>query len=208
MSDITRIAICGQLRSGKSLIAEHLQTNKGFKIISFGSRLKQAADELFAYSEVYKPEIITAPCPFGGKREIGRKKPRRLYQDFGEALRALDGDIWITHAEQAMKAYELFRDTKGIVLDDLRQPRELEWARANGYTIIRVTAPENVRVERATALGDDFDTESLTHETEMHVDGFEVDYEITNDGSKAELLARVDEIVDETRAKGGRYDEI
>src|SRR5690625_2402589 len=175
MSDITRIAICGQLRSGKSLIAEHLQTNKGFKIISFGSRLKQAADELFAYSEVYKPEIITAPCPFGGKREIGRKKPRRLYQDFGEALRALDGDIWITHAEQAMKAYELFRDTKGIVLDDLRQPRELEWARANGYTIIRVTAPEDVRVERATALGDDFDTGSLTHETEIHVDGFVVD---------------------------------
>src|SRR5690625_5668968 len=134
MSDITRIAICGQLRSGKSLIAEHLQTNKGFKIISFGSRLKQAADELFAYSEVYKPEIITAPCPFGGKREIGRKKPRRLYQDFGEALRALDGDIWIIQAEQALKTYNVLRETKGIGLDDLRQPRELEWARANGYT--------------------------------------------------------------------------
>ena len=59
-----------------------------------------------------------------------------------------------------------------------------------------------MRVERATALGDDFDTESLTHETEIHVDGFDVDYEITNDGSKADLLARVDEIVDDIRTKG------
>lgn len=200
---ITRIAICGKLRSGKSAIADHLTFEYGFTTMSFGTELKRQADELFADSEVFKTEETRVPDIFGGTRVVSERKPRELYQRYGQAMRSLDPDVWVNQLARTAKALANMRSTIGLVIDDLRQPNEYEWARANGYTIIRVTAPEDVRVERATALGDDFDTESLTHETEMHVDGFDVDYEITNDGSKADLLARVDEIVNEIRTKGG-----
>src|SRR5690625_501185 len=199
---ITRIAICGKLRSGKSALADHLTFEYGFTKMSFGAELKRQADELFADSEVFKTEETRVPDIFGGTRVVSERKPRELYQRYGQAMRTLDPDVWVNQLARTADALTNMRSTTGLVIEDTRQPNELEWCKQNGYTIIRVTAPEGLRIERATALGDDFDTESLTHETEMHVDGFVVDYEINNDGSKADLLARVDEIVDDIRTKG------
>src|SRR5690606_14194732 len=187
-----KIALTGKLRAGKSAVASYLSADYGFEEVAFGSALKYYADKIFAYSDVsaYKPEVITKYGVAWSKR-----KPRRLYQDFGQKLRELDPNIWISHAEAVVQIYEDKKSTAGIVLSDLRQPNEFEWCKRNGFVIVRVTAPLETRVRRAEIAGDAFDMASLDHDTESHSDGFEVDYEIINDGTYEDLERKVDEII-------------
>src|SRR5690554_100848 len=197
-----KIAICGQLRSGKSTASVHLVHNHGFQPISFGAELKNHADRLFAFSDVYKSEpIVINDEQFGGTRTIGKRKPRRLYQDFGEKMRELDPNIWIEHAAEKVRLIELIAAANGeqarIVIDDLRQPNEYEWARANGFTIVRITADEETRLERAKRAGDDFSIEDLRHPTELYVQDFEVDFDIWNGVGveQADVVRRMGEII-------------
>src|SRR5699024_5910783 len=206
MNNEIKIALTGKMRSGKSTVAEILWLDYDLNRRSFGGALKYYADKMFEGSEAYPIEVeeYGEPCPFDGKRDTRVKKPRKLYQDFGQAMRQLDEDIWIRHVEQAIESDKLFPDYKGVVIDELRQPNEYEWARANGFTIIRVEASEDKRIQRAERAGDSFDIDSLEHETESHIDGFEVDYEIVNGGNLEVLGRKVDEIMSEIKAKGGR----
>lgn len=204
-----KIAICGQLRAGKSTVSEHLVHNHGFQPVSFGAELKSHADKLFAFSDVYKSEpIVVDDEQFGGTRTIGKRKPRRLYQDFGEKMRELDPSIWIGHAAEKVRLIELIAAANGeqarIVIDDLRQPNEYDWARANGFTIVRVNAPDELRIERAKAAGDDFSIEDLRHPTEMYVQDFEVDFDIWNGVGveSVELERKIDAILSELAYDG------
>src|SRR5699024_6216466 len=115
---------------------------------------------------------------------------------------------WIRHVEQAIEADKLFPHDKGVVIDDLRQPNEYEWAKANGFTIIRVNADEGDRLDRASKLGDKFSAEDLRHETELHVDDFEADYVICNGSgvSLHELRREVGEIMREIKEIGRAHD--
>lgn len=197
-----RIALTGKLRSGKSSAATHLSLKHGYTILSFGDALKRMADELFNGSDVYKFEPITQDCPFSndGKRVIGYRKPRKLYQDVGQALRELDPDVWVRQVARVLPLWENMRDVNGIVIDDLRQPNEFEWCKANGFTVIRINANEDTRLERARALGDSFDIEDLRHDTELHIDDFEADYDVWNDDVSSDELARqLDEIMEDLR---------
>src|SRR5699024_8392617 len=207
MSDEIKIALTGKMRSGKSTVAEILWLDYDLTRRSFGGALKYYADKMFEGSTAYPIEVeeYGEPCPFDGKRDTRIKKPRKLYQDFGQAMRQLDEDIWIRHVEQAIESDKLFPEYKGVVIDDLRQPNEYEWAKAHGFTIIRVNASEDKRIQRAERAGDEFDLESLEHETETHADSFEVDYEINNDSGRESLRRKVDDIMSEIKAKGGRY---
>ena len=206
MSDEIKIALTGKMRSGKSTVAEILWLDYDLTRRSFGGALKYYADKMFEGSAAYPIEVeeYGEPCPFDGKRDTRVKKPRKLYQDFGQAMRQLDEDIWIRHVEQAIEVDRLFTEYKGVVIDDLRQPNEYEWARDNGFTIIRVNASEDRRLKRAEQAGDSFSADDLAHDTEQHVDGFSVDYTIVNDGSLSDLKRQVDEIMSEINAKGGR----
>src|SRR5690625_6079228 len=98
-------------------------------------------------------------------------------------MREIDPQVWIRRAE-AMARFEADRrSTAGVVIDDLRQPNEYEWARANGFIIIRVEASDDLRLERAEQAGDSFNEEELAHDTEQYVDKFNVDYTVVDDGS-------------------------
>ena len=201
MSDEIKIALTGKMRSGKSTVAEILWLDYDLTRRSFGGALKYYADKMFEGSEAYPIEVeeYGEPCPFDGKRKTRVKKPRKLYQDFGQAMRQLDEDIWIRHVEQAIESDRIFPDYKGVVIDDLRQPNEYEWAKANGFTIIRVNAREDRRLKRAEQAGDSFSADDLAHDTEQHVDGFSVDYTIVNDGGLSDLKRQVDEIMSEIK---------
>src|SRR5699024_5657973 len=207
MSDEIKIALTGKMRSGKSMVAEILWLEYDLTRRSFGGALKYYADKMFEGSSAYPIEVeeYGEPCPFDGKRDTRIKKPRKLYQDFGQAMRHLDEGIWIRHVEQAIETDKTFLNYKGVVIDDLRQPNEYEWAKANGFTIIRVNADESDRLDRAAKLGDKFSAEDLRHDTEQHVDSFAVDYEINNNGDKEALRRKVVKIMSEIKAKGGRY---
>ena len=212
MTEPLRIVITGKLRSGKSAVAEQLWYKHGFKELAFGDELKRIADELFDGTEVkeYASEPIyrgDTDIPFLSDDDIvGYRKPRRRYQIFGQLMRQIDPDVWIRQVEQSMHVWENMRDVKGIVVSDARQPNEIECVRNNGFTIIRVTADDETRLQRAQEAGDNFRAEDLRHETELYVDSIEADYDIWNgEGvSEDELRRKVDELLAEIKAKGER----
>jgi dephospho-CoA kinase len=178
---IIKIALTGKLRSGKDTAANHLYIRHSFDRVAFGDALKKNAHAAFPWVSEFS-------------------KPRALYQQFGQLMRQIEPDVWVKHAERAVSGAIDFNvhtgaENVGVVITDLRQPNEYEWAKANGFTIIRVTAPDEDRLLRAKLAGDSFTEADLEHETESHIDGFAVDYEIANDGSVDELKARMDALL-------------
>jgi dephospho-CoA kinase len=178
---VVKIALTGKLRAGKDEVAQHLYIRYGFDRVAFGDALKRNAHAVF-------PWISDGT------------KPRALYRQFGQLMREIDEDVWIDHAGRAVKGAIDFRvgmgaERIGIVVTDLRQPNEFKWAKANGFTVIRVTAPDEVRIARAISAGDSFSVHDLAHETELAIDGFEVDHEVHNDGTVDELKAQIDDIL-------------
>lgn len=184
---VTKIALTGKMRSGKDLVAKQLLINSNFDGFAFGNALKRTAHEVF-------PWIAS------------EAKPRRLYQQFGQTMRMLDKNVWVSHVERQIGHMIEFHVNQGatdigVVITDLRQQNEYEWAKENGFTIIRVSAPDELRIERAKMAGDDFSEADLTHETEQAIEGFKVDYEIVNDGTVEDLRAKVEEIIAEINVK-------
>lgn len=180
------IALTGRLRSGKDSVGNYLCTRYGYTRFAFGDELKRYAHELFG-----------EPAP--------GTKPRELYQWFGQAMRQRDPDVWVrkcfeaitdTYADFIDFPWEYDNKPFRAVISDLRQPNEFTRCRSEGYVIIRVNCPDHIRLERARAAGDVFDESTLAHETESHISGFDVDYEITNDGTLDELYAQIDAIME------------
>lgn len=89
------------------------------------------------------------------------------------------------------------------VISDLRQPNEIERCRSEGYVIIRINAPDGVRIQRAVDSNDAFNYADLKHETESHVDSFAVDYDVSNDRDLAHLYAQIDAIIEKEATKRG-----
>lgn len=173
---ILRICLTAKMRAGKDSVATLLSVDHGFASpIAFGHALKDAAHRIY-------PDVPREP------------KPRALYQ-FMNVMREYDPDVWIKHAQKRVDYALEQRSTKGVVITDARQSNEIAWVRANGFTIVRVTASDDVRIARAQRSKDVFDYEDLTHPTELEIDTFDVDYELSNDGEYADLVAEVERLV-------------
>lgn len=181
MTALPNFAITGEMRSGKDAVAEYLAQNYGYTRFAFGDELKRYYHELFDPSET---------------------KPREGYQWFGQAMRERDPDIWVRKCFDKIMTTNDWRGAEvngrfpfRAVISDLRQPNEFQACKRQGFVIIRVTAPEALRIDRAIKSGDTFNLRDLTHDTESHARSFDVDYEIVNDGTPAELYAKVDEVL-------------
>ena len=166
----TKIALCGQLRSGKNLVANMLNEIEHFEEIAFAEGIWETIALLFPdqYDKV--------------------NKPRKLLQELGQGMRAIDADVWVKRLMQ--RAEKLKRHN--IVVTDLRQPNEFKALREAGFFIIRIESSIEARIARAEANGDKFNYNDLLHETEKHVSGFDVDYVIENNGTIEDLRKSVE----------------
>ncbi|QOT13711.1 adenylate kinase (plasmid) [Paenibacillus sp. JNUCC32] len=176
---LPNFAITGEMRSGKDAVAEYMARKFGYTRFAFGDELKRDFHRRY-------PEVPREP------------KPRAGYQFHGQFMREqIDEDIWVNRclAEIARTSHNYAGFTFRAVISDLRQPNEFQACKLQGFVIIRVTAPEALRIDRAIKSGDTFNLRDLTHDTESHARRFDVDYEIVNDGTLAELYAKVDEVV-------------
>ena len=125
----------------------------------------------FAFGDEVK-DVINTYFP----KAFENGKPREHYQVIGQSFRKLNPNI-------------------NIVVTDVRQPNEATELRKRGFTIIKVVAPEHIRLERILAAKDNFNEEELHHETELNVDKCVYDYCITNDGTLEELYREVDVVL-------------
>jgi dephospho-CoA kinase len=178
---VVKIALTGKMRSGKDTVAHQMYIRHSFNRVAFGDAMKKNAHATFPWISEFS-------------------KPRALYQQYAQLMRQIDSEVWIKHAKRAVQGAIDFRvhtdaESVGVVITDLRQPNEYEWARANGFTLIRVSAPDEDRIARAKIAGDDFNKADLEHETESHIDSFNCDYEIANAGSLDELKEQIDTIL-------------
>ena len=182
---LPNVGLVGKLRSGKNVIADYLAEKYGYTQFAFGDELKRYAHELFG-----------EPTP--------GTKPRELYQWFGQTMRERDPDVWVRKCLEAVERaqteydsvlYYVYETPRLAVISDVRQLNEAEALSARGYVLIRVEAPEALRIHRAIESGDTFNLRDLTHGTETALDTYVTDFTVQNDAGLPELYAQIDEVM-------------
>lgn len=118
---------------------------------------------------IEQPELKNELIP-----ELGASY-RQLMQELGDMGRKVLPDFWVRYVARSISNLP---DGVGlIVITDVRYPNEAEWIRANGGVIVqlnRKAAPE-VR----------------SHSSEQHFAELQAEYVIDNNGTLAELEARL-----------------
>lgn len=177
MTTLPNIGLRGELRSGKDTVADYLADKYGYSKFAFGDALKDDFHRRY-------PEIPRDP------------KPRVGYQAHGQLMRELvDEDIWVRKClAEVQRAYYANLDFRAVICD-LRQPNEYDALKRAGYVLIRVEAPEALRIDRAIKSGDRFNLRDLTHGTETALDDYAADFTVVNDAGLPELYAQIDEIM-------------
>ncbi|WP_251642204.1 hypothetical protein [Paenibacillus illinoisensis] len=180
----------GKLRAGKDEVARYLTSKYGYTSFAFGAELKRDFHRRY--------------------REIPRDpKPRVGYQMHGQLMREYYGeDVWINacldeiaHIRdnvgvgKLMRYYDELSEPFRAVITDTRQLNEAERLKAEGYVLIRVEAPEALRIQRAVSSGDRFNLRDLTHGTETALDDYAADFTVTNDADLAHLYRQIDEVI-------------
>ncbi|WP_449600324.1 adenylate kinase [Paenibacillus sp. Marseille-Q9583] len=174
---LPNVGLIGKLRSGKSAAGDYLASKYGYTQFAFGDELKRDFHRRY-------PEIKRDP------------KPRAGYQFHGQFMREhVDADIWIRKClAEVQRAYYANLDFRAVI-SDCRQPNEFSALQSAGYVLIRVEAPDGLRIERAINSGDTFAYADLMHGTETALDNFVTDFTVVNDAGLAELYAQIDEIM-------------
>lgn len=174
-----KIAFIGRLRSGKDEAAYYICNKHRALRFAFADALKIYFSKLFPYL-------------------ASGQKPRAYLQQFGEKMREIDENVWINALAEDLAHMEKY-GAERFAITDIRHENELEWARENGFTIIKVEAAEAIRIKRARASGEIFNAADLEHDTERACDELEADYTVTNNGTLEEFYAQLDAIIDELK---------
>lgn len=167
---MTKVAVIGKIRSGKDSFAKTF-IDAGYKEFKFQDGINLVIDTFFP-----------------GARKEG--KPRKLYQQIGQHMRAIDGDVWVRYTFNEIAEYEQYMkpfDSR-VIITDVRQENEINHLREAGYTIIKVDASLETRIARMKAAGDNFNIEDLNHETEQYADIVVPDILVKNEGTLDQLF--------------------
>lgn len=170
-----KIAMIGGARTGKDTVANYLESVTDFKRVAFGDAMKNMLYKTF-------PDLPTDP------------KPREAMIKFGQACRDIDPLVWIKQADIEVKKWESF-GYSNLIFTDVRQPNELNYCIANGYTIIKIVSRPEIQRKRASMSGESLDVNNEMDRYALEFEGY--DYLIDNNGTLLELYEQVDEILRE-----------
>ena len=125
---IMKIAIAGQMASGKTTLAESL-VKIGYKKVSLAGKVKEIARDLFHMGE----------------------KDRPLLQKIGMKMREIRPSVWIDYIIHLGEEYD------NLVIDDVRFANEAKVLKEAGWTIIRLNIEEPLQKERLQNTYDDWE---------------------------------------------------
>ncbi len=137
------IGIAGQMRTGKSTLAQMLMremfADRTVQIKSFAEELrKEVAEAIFSHKQKHIAHFL-----FAEKETENKSAIRPLLQAFGQAKRDLvDEDYWV----DALVRNRIPTDV--LIIDDVRHKNEADWVLANGGILIRLHAQTNVLYDR------------------------------------------------------------
>lgn len=187
MTKVKGIFVNGRAYSGKDSVAEYISNNFLFngKMVIQDSFAKPIYDICREYLDM-------------------KDKNRDYLIAVGQAMRDIDGDVWINHL---IKRNKIGLDSGDYILlvSDVRQANEFIELSKIGFVSIRVKADLEVRIKRCE-LRDGFKPNKQTvwqweSEGETGADNFGYDYEVENNGTEQELYDKIDKIMIELGAK-------
>ncbi|SEI92760.1 Dephospho-CoA kinase [Alkalibacterium gilvum] len=180
---LVKIGLVGGIRSGKDTVANYLQeliathyTNDSTLTLGFSDGITQILED-------YLPGVFNDG------------KPREVYQAIGQTFRRFNPDVWIEQALETIEVNEMLYPNSHYIMRDVRQPNEAEALRSLGFTIVKVVADKDVRIQRATDSHDNYTLEDFNHGTELSIDQIVPDIVINNDSTLEELYDTVEDVL-------------
>jgi hypothetical protein len=172
------VGIIGRARVGKDTAGAWLVDNRGYRRIGFADALKEAAlkvdpivGRMFGANEWRLSEAVSV---YGWEeaKEIG--DVRRILQELGASIRAIDSDFWLRTA--LAKVRDANEAGVPVVITDVRYPNEAASLKAAGFHLLYIERP---------------DAPQLTHESEGALTAADADYAINNSGSRELFLSNI-----------------
>jgi len=194
-SKIKVIGLSGKMGSGKSTAAAYLATKLNYAIFAFADPLKQTVQQLTdaPASSLWGPSESRTPAVRELLQVIGTDLVRKYYPDRWVTLmrrRIGTYEACTYDIHQMTNAYHL-RDTKGIIIPDVRFKNELSYLNTINATTIRIVGKNNTVDKNNTAEA---------HESEVNLDSIQ-DASFTtvihNDGTLETLHKKLDQIIKE-----------
>jgi dephospho-CoA kinase len=171
-----KLAITGEMASGKTTIAKYLVEKYNFSKFSFADDVKLYASEIFDIN-------------------INMKiKDRKLLQQFATKMKEIDENIWIKRLDIKIKDI-----SDNIIIDDLRYPNEELYLKSKGFKILKLdidTELQNNRLKNTYI--DDFNMhiECKNHDSEMHTKFFYYDfYYLINTNTEKLIFSYIDNLI-------------
>ncbi len=201
------IGICGFIGSGKDTVADYLVNFHEFRRESFASTLKDAVSAVFGWDRTLLEgrtkearEWREQVDPWWAERlAMPTLTPRWVLQYWGTEVcrKGFHDDIWIASLENKL------RNSKDhVVISDCRFPNEISSIRNAGGKIIwvkRGELPEWYNLAVAANKGHNWAVQDLKmqkiHASETAWVGTDFDHIIENDGTVADLYAKVASVI-------------
>lgn len=181
MTQAPLIGLTGKKGSGKSTVAEFLESSSDYLSLAFASTLKEYAyetDPWITAPSGSQTRLATLVDAFGWDAVKWEYPEARKYlQGLGSAVREFDPDFWI---RPVMDVVELERGgypSLPVVIQDVRYRNEAEAIHDVDGIVVRVVG-----------RGEGGDS----HASEMEQDRIVVDFTIHNDGDKHHLRQEVE----------------
>lgn len=163
-----RLALLGKSGSGKSRAGEFLSQHLGVEHLKTGFVCRQISRLLFANEDKGSTQLLD------------------------DALTPIDPCIFLRATLRHIT------DNQGFVVDALRFHEDLVLAREYGCRVVKIVAPEDMRLQRLVERGQAFDPAiDGEHRSETELDNVLVDYEVANDSDIAALERVLSRIVAE-----------
>ncbi|EHM24226.1 putative GP52-bacterophage PHIC31 [Streptomyces sp. W007] len=186
------IGIIGRARVGKDTAGQWLVDNRGYRRIGFADPLKEAALKLDPILSEYEDftdggygvdvtlRLADVVRDEGWEDAKDHPEVRRILQELGAAVRAIDEDFWLRAA--MARVQEANESGVPAVITDVRYPNEAASLKRAGFHLVYIERP---------------DVEQLVHESEGALTSADATYYIRNkSGDKSGFLEDVQFVAD------------
>ena len=133
-----KIGFVGEMASGKSYAAMHLNTWYGYNILSFAEPLREHVCDFLKKSDPYAGTQTDWKSYLRDRKHT--RAVRNAYQFLGDDVaRTIHGpDVWIKHFDLNYGGYIQSLHNYRVVVDDVRYPNEIQYLRERGFYLIRL----------------------------------------------------------------------
>jgi len=184
------LAIVGGFAAGKTTLSEGL-VQQGYIRVSFARYLKEIVASVYNGGRpVEKAQEFVVHDLDGNERTI---TGRRLLQEFGQSVKAMDRDFWI---RAMLNDIEYGEHSGGpFVTDDCRFPYEADALRKAGFTIVKLDTPLDTRIKRYFQTYGVYPTPAeLVHPSEIELVDIVPDFVLDGEQQPKDILLEAMEI--------------